>query len=304
MILPNRLFQGDTIGIISPAGPVNSEDLRKGIPFFTKLGLRVQLGRHVEQIHGYFAGTDEERLADFHEMIASPHIKAIFCARGGYGTAKIVPYLDYKLIQRNPKIIWGYSDITYLHTAIRKMTGLVTFHGPMVASDIAKEDFDSLSKIMFQQLFQPTSLTYTEHISPLHIISPGKAEGVLVGGNLSVLRSTIGTPYEIDVKDKILFIEDIGEDPYKVDSMLQQLVLSGKLEEARAIIIGDFSEADTEIHSFTMEEVFRHYFSDINIPVMGGFKIGHCFPHFAVPLGVKASICTERKQLTILPGVQ
>lgn len=276
----------------------------KGILFIKSLGLHVQLGNYVDREHGYLAGTDLERLEDFHNMISDSKVKGIFFARGGYGTARIVPSIDYDLIKAHPKIIWGYSDITYLHNAIQQYTGLVTFHGPMVASDLAKDDFDVLSRSMFQQLFQPTNLIYSEYISPLNVLSPGQTEGPIVGGNLSVLISTLGTPYEIDTKDKILLIEDIGEEPYRVDSMLQQLFLAGKIHDARAVLIGDFADTETDNPSFTMDEVFHGYLSNITKPVMSGFKIGHCFPHFSIPLGAHARLCTDKKRLTILPGVK
>ncbi|WP_156290889.1 S66 peptidase family protein [Oceanobacillus salinisoli] len=305
MIYPNRLKQGDTIGVIAPAGPPELANIKQAIPFFENLGLHVQLGKHVEQVHGYLAGSDEQRLEDFHQMIADPHINAIIFARGGYGTGRIVPGIDYDLVKNNSKIIWGYSDITYLHTAIRQLTGLVTFHGPMVASDIGKEDFDEFSGSMFKQLFEPTHLAYSEDISPLHVLSTGKAKGQLVGGNLSLIASTMGTPYEIDMIDKILLIEDIGEEPYRVDSMLNQLKLSGKLAEAAGIIVGDFANTETKLSSsLTLEEVFLDYFANLDIPVMSGFQIGHCIPHFAVPLGAEATLSTDEKALHIASGVK
>ncbi|MBP1971690.1 muramoyltetrapeptide carboxypeptidase [Virgibacillus natechei] len=305
MIYPSRLQKGDTIGVIAPAGTPNPEKVQKAIPFFKKMGLHVKLGKHIDKIYGYLAGSDKERLADIHDMIANPEIKAIIFARGGYGTARLAANIDYHLIRSNPKIIWGYSDITYLHTAIRQATGLVTFHGPMLASDIAKENFDYLSASMFNQLFEPTALHYSEAISSLDVLASGYAEGELVGGNLSLLASSIGTPYEIDTLGKLLLLEDIGEEPYRVDGMLNQLKLAGKLADAAGIVIGDFSEAEPTVDvSLTLEQVFVHYFQDLGCPVMKGFKIGHCLPHFTVPLGVKAQLSTIGKSLVIEPGVR
>ncbi|UJL45969.1 LD-carboxypeptidase [Virgibacillus sp. NKC19-16] len=304
MIRPARLHLGDTIGVIAPAGPPNLEKLKQAIPFFERMGLHVKLGKHIDKVHGYLAGTDEERLEDMHEMIADTLVKAIIFARGGYGTARIAADLDYALLENNPKIIWGYSDITYLHTAIRQKCGLVTFHGPMLASDIAKEDFDALSAVMFKQLFEPTRLIYSEKISSLQVLVGGRAEGELVGGNLSLLVSSIGTPNAIETKGKILMLEDIGEEPYRVDGMLNQLRRAGKLSDAAGIVIGDFAEAQATLEeSLTLEQVFRDYFCPLEIPVMSGFKIGHCFPHFAVPLGARATLTTADKTLMIEPGV-
>ncbi|AIF44651.1 LD-carboxypeptidase [Virgibacillus sp. SK37] len=305
MIKPERLQKGDTIGIIAPAGPPDQEKLQKAIPFLESLGLKVNVGKHINEIHGYLAGTDQQRLEDFHNMVADPTIKAIIFARGGYGTGRIVSSIDYELIRNNPKIIWGYSDITYLHTAIRQQTGLVTFHGPMVASDIGKEEFDDFSAEMFMQLFEPATYVYTEKVSPLHVISPGNGTGMLVGGNLSLIVSTLGTPFEIDTNGKLLLLEDIGEEPYRVDSMLNQLKLAGKLEKAAGVILGDFADAEPTLkHSLTLEKVFSDYLSNLNCPVLSGFKIGHCLPHFAVPLGVEAELSADTKTLTIQAGVK
>ncbi|WP_249869311.1 S66 peptidase family protein [Oceanobacillus saliphilus] len=305
MIFPNRLKKGDTIGVIAPAGPPNIEKVKKAIPFFEQMGLHVKLGRNIREVRGYLAGSDEDRLEDFHDMIADRKIKAIIFARGGYGTGRIVDKMDFEQIKKNPKIIWGYSDITYLHTAIRQKTNLITFHGPMLASDIAKDDFDDFTGHLFQQLFEPTELYYTEKLSALKEYASGSAEGQLVGGNLSLLVSTLGTPYEIDTIDKLVLLEDIGEEPYRVDSMLNQLRLSGKLSQAAGFILGDFAEAEPKVEpSLTMHEVFEDYFTDFDGPVLSGFKIGHCSPHFSVPLGVNAKVSTEDKAFVIAPGVK
>lgn len=306
ILYPNRLHRGDTVGVIAPAGPPKKQRLYKALPILEEIGLHVKLGQHIDKTYGYLAGTDEQRLSDLHQMIANPEIRGIIFARGGYGTPRLVQHLDYELIQANPKIIWGYSDITYLHTTIRQKTGLITFHGPMLATDMAKDQFNAQSKRMLNQLFEPTVLHYTEdYDSPLTTLARGRATGQLVGGNLSLLVSTLGTPYEIDTKDKLVLIEDIGEVPYKVDSMLNQLTLAGKLADASGVIIGDFKDAaPKDGASLTLDDVFKHYLGNFHGPVMRGFKIGHCLPHFAVPLGTEATLDTEKKQLTIMPGVQ
>lgn len=306
MIYPARIHKGDTIGVIAPASPVIRKELYRGITFFEEMGLYVKLGKHIDQECGYLAGTDQERLADMHAMFADPSVKAIFCARGGYGTGRMAAEIDYDLIRKHPKIFWGYSDITYLHTAIRQTTGLVTFHGPMVASDIAKADFAELSANLFEQLFFPTKLCYSEAVSPLQVFVPGEATGELVGGNLSLLVSTLGTPHEIDTEGKLLLLEDIGEEPYRVDAMLNQLKLAGKLCHVAGMIIGDFAlpTPKTEKPSLSLDQVFQHYFAELNCPVMSGFKIGHCTPNFSVPLGVKATFSTSKKTLVINAGVK
>lgn len=304
MILPKRLQKGDTVGVIAPASPPEETLLVKGISVLEKLGLTVRVGRNTTKKYGYLAGTDEERRMDFHEMIARKEVKAIIFARGGYGTARIASLLNYPLIANNPKIIWGYSDITYLHTAIRQRTGLVTFHGPMVVS-IGKRTANPLSINMFKQLFHPTELLYSEKISPLTVYSHGETSGKIVGGNLSLMARSLGTPYEIDTRGKIILLEDIGEEPYKVDAMLNQLKLAGKFSEVKGIIIGDFAQSEPkEQPSLTLDDVWEHYFSNVSIPVMAGFKIGHCEPNFSLPLGVPAHLSTYYKTLIISPAVQ
>lgn len=306
MLQPQRLQIDDTIGVIAPAGPPNQASLKRAIPVFEKMGLHVLLGTNINKVYGHLAGTDKERLADFHKMVRDPTIKGIIFARGGYGTPRIAPYIDYELVKNNPKVMWGYSDITYLHTAMRQATGLVTFHGPMVASDVGKEDFHALSLKQFDQLFQPTTLIYSEIASPLRVINHGNATAPIVGGNLSLLVSGIGTPFEIDTRGKLLLIEDVDEVSYKVDGMLNQLKLAGKLTEAAGILIGDFANAEpkTDKPTLPLEQVFHHYFNELTVPVMAGFKIGHCQPHFAIPLGTKATMSTHDKQVKIEPGVK
>ncbi|MCP3030276.1 LD-carboxypeptidase [Halobacillus sp. A1] len=305
MIYPNRLQPGQTVGVIAPASPPDLNHLQRAIPFLNELGLHVKVAPHVSCTYGYLAGTDEQRLNDLHMMFADRDVDAIICAGGGYGTGRIADSIDYKLIKKHPKIFWGYSDLTYLHTAIRQNSGLVTFHGPMLSSDIGKDDFDDFSKSMFHQLFQPVTLNYTQDISPLHVISEGEAEGRLVGGNLSLLVNSIGSDYELNTKNKLLFIEDIGEEPYRIDSFLSQLQLSGKLEDAAGIVIGDFKDSQPKKRneSLSLEQVLHHYLAHLEKPVVSGFKIGHCLPHFAIPLGTKARLSSFSKTLVIQPGV-
>lgn len=304
MIFPKRLKKGDLVGVIAPAGPPNMTDLNRGLLMFQQLGLQVRLGKHIDSIYGYLAGRDQERLSDFHEMVQDPEIKGIFFAKGGYGTGRFAAQIDYDLIRKNPKVIWGYSDITYLHTAIRKKSHLVTFHGPMIESDLSESDIKDETLHMFQQVFAKTCVFYSEQIAPLKVLVEGEATGELVGGNLSLLISTLGTPFEIDVTGKILLIEDVKEEPYRVDGMLNQLAQSGKLSDVAGVMIGDFAKSvPTRDPSLSLEEVFGHYFNELDCPVMQGFKIGHCSPHIAVPLGVQAKMDTKRKTVMIEPGV-
>jgi muramoyltetrapeptide carboxypeptidase len=305
-IKPQRLQKGDTVGIIAPASPPNLENLHRSIHFLeVELGLNVKLGKHLKNEYGYLAGKDNERLEDLYHMFLDKKVKAIICACGGYGTARIASAIDYEVIKNNPKIFWGYSDITFLHTAIQKKTGLITFHGPMLASDIGKEDSDPVSKQFFYQLFEPQEIAYTEQFSPLEVLVEGEATGPLIGGNLSLLVSTLGTPFEIDTKEKLLLIEDINEEPRSVDRMLNQLYMAGKLQEVAGIIVGDFHDCEPKREkSLTLDEVIEHYMRAAGKPAMKGFKIGHCSPHIAVPLGSTAKMNTDKKQFIVESGIQ
>lgn len=304
--LPRRLKKGDTVGIISPSSPPNLENLKKALPFLESLGLNIKMGKSVEAKNGHLAGTDDDRLADLHAMFEDPEIAGIICAGGGYGAARYTDRIDFQMIKENPKVFWGYSDITFLHTAIGEYAELVTFHGPMLASDVGKETFHERSARMFGQLFGPFELYYSEEISPLTALAGGVAQGELVGGNLSLIRSGIGTKFELDVKGKILLIEDIDEEPYQVDELLNHLKMARKFDEVAGIVIGDFKNAEpkNKERSLTLDEVLDDYFKDLKVPVVKGFKIGHCEPHFSVPLGVQARLDADDKTLTILPGVE
>ncbi|MBB4824621.1 muramoyltetrapeptide carboxypeptidase [Sporosarcina luteola] len=305
-IRPERLRRGDVVGIVSPSSPPNQESLQRSLAFLDQLGLRVKFGKHVNDVYGYLAGSDEDRMADLQDMFADPEVKGIICAGGGYGSARYTDRLDFQLIRENPKVFWGFSDITFLHTAMGLYADLVTFHGPMLASCVGKDTFHPLSAKMFQQLFEPMELHYTEDISPLNTIHGGLTQGELVGGNLSLLANSIGTKFEIDTTGKLLFIEDIGEEPYRVDCMLNQLRMAGKLTNAAGIVVGDFADAEPkqEKPSLSLDEVFQHYLGGLGKPVVTGFKIGHCEPHFAIPLGTLAKLDANEKTLTILPGVE
>lgn len=301
---PPHLKKGDRVGIIAPSSPPNQEQLDRSLAFLDSLGLDWKMGDSVRNQNRYLAGTDDERLGDLHAMFEDPEIAGIICAGGGYGSARYVDRIDYPMIKENPKVFWGYSDITALHTAINLYSDLVTFHGPMLASDVGKPDFHPLSARMFGQLFDPVELHYDESVSPLTSWSGGSARGMLTGGNLSLIAASIGTKFAPAFDGAVLLIEDVDEPPYKVDSMLNQLRLSGALSRVAGIVIGDFRYPKDHQGGHTYEEVFDSFFRDFNKPVVSGFKIGHCQPHFAVPLGAEALLDAEAKTLSILPGVE
>ncbi|MFJ8263519.1 LD-carboxypeptidase [Rummeliibacillus sp. NPDC094406] len=302
---PPRLQKGDTVGIIAPSSPPNIERLTKSLGFLEELGLRYVLGNTIQLNNHYLAGTDEQRAKDLQEMIEDPTIKAIFCASAGFGAARIADKIDYLLLEENPKIFWGFSDITFLHNAIGMYSDIVTFHGPTLSS-IGRDDVTERSKRMFKQLFQPAEIHYDESISPLTTICGGAARGEITGGNLTLIANSLGTKFEIDTKGKILLIEDIGLEPAQIDGLLNQLRQARKFEQVKGIVIGEFTEINPREYedSPTLEELFESYFKDLNIPVVSGFKIGHCEPNVGIPLGVDVILDAENKDLAILPGVE
>jgi muramoyltetrapeptide carboxypeptidase len=298
---PAPLAKGDTIGVVAPASWPAVEKAEKAAKLFENLGLRVQFGQSLSRKHGYLAGTDEQRIEELHRMFADPNIKGIFCACGGYGTGRIASRLDYGLIEANPKVFWGYSDITFLLNAIFQRTGLVTFHGPMLSSDLGEDDIHPVTLQSLQQVIEPRHVCYTEEISPLQAVVEGEATGTIVGGNLTLLTSTLGTPFEIDTRGKLLFLEDVDEEPYRIDRMLNQLKMAGKLDEAAGILLCDFNNCVPmkRKESLTLEQLFADYIKPTGKPAMAGFKIGHCSPHVAIPIGVKGRLSTFTKEFAI-----
>ncbi|GMX63763.1 LD-carboxypeptidase [Paenibacillus elgii] len=305
-IKPPRLAVGDTVGITAPASQGDRSRIEQAAGYLKQMGLNVRFGGTLSRQYGYLAGTDEERAAELNAMFADPGIRAVVCARGGYGSARIADMLDYDRIRDNPKIFWGYSDITFLHTAIGNRSGLVTFHGPMLTC-LAEEPVHPLTLQGFEQLFQSKPVVYAENISPLVALVGGEADGPLVGGNLTLLVSTLGTPYELDTRGRILFIEEIDEEPYRVDRMLNQLRQAGKLADASGILVCDFHNCEPNKYknSLTLEQVIRHHLVQTGRPALAGFKIGHCSPNIAVPLGIEARMNTAQKKLEFIePAVK
>lgn len=301
-IRPQRLKQGDTVGLIALSSPLKMEQLEAKTAFIESLGLHYKLGQTIGLPDGMLAGTDEDRLEDLHAMIKDPEVKGIFCVRGGYGLARIVDQIDYQLLEENPKGIWGFSDVTSLHLAVNEFSNLVTFHGPMLSN--GEEAMDALSAKMFQQLFSPLEIQYSEMISPLETISGGVVRGELTGGNLNRIVRTLGTKFEFDAQGKIIVLEDIKEALEHIDGMMNQLRQARKLEQAAGFVIGSFTELGKEETYEEVLDIMREYLIPLNKPVLAGFQIGHCKPNVAIPLGVEAILDADEKVLRILPGVE
>lgn len=304
MIKPKALKLGDMVGIISPSSPTSHENVKAAKDKLVEMGFKVKVGKSPNERYGYLSGTDSIRANDINEMFKDEEIKAIICIRGGYGTPRILDLLDYDAINANPKIFVGYSDITALHIAFTQKSNLVTYHGPMASSDMIK-DFSKFSKDnLFKAIMNPEPLGKLSNPIGEEIvtINGGISEGTIIGGNLSLIVATIGTPYEIDVKGKLLFIEEIGEEPYKIDRMLNQLRLSGKLEDASGIILGDFNNCESGKHeeNLTLSQVIDDHIRPLKKPTIYNLQAGHCDPMVTLPFGVMARLDADKGELTIL----
>lgn len=298
---PKRLLAGDTIGICAPAGAVRRvEEVSEFTEILEGMGFRVKGSPNITKKYGYFAGTDEERASDFMQLIEDPSVKAVFCLRGGWGCARLLPLIDFGAIERNPKIIMGFSDVTTLLNAITVKSNLVTFHGPS-----GNSSWNAYSKSYIRRtLMDAEAVQYKNASDDSEIItySSGKATGVLWGGNMSVVTSLIGTGYLANKFSGILFLEDVEEEPYSIDRMLTHLKLSGLLEQVNGVVLGNFRKCTAEEpeRSFTLEEVFEQHFGNFGKPVFYGAQIGHAINKFTIPVGATAEIDADLGTITLI----
>lgn len=307
---PKMLQPGDTIGVISPASPsYRKSEVTRGIETLKEWGYKVRLSKNLNKRKGFVAGTDEERAEDFNEMFKRTEVDAVFVTQGGYGSARMLKYLDFEMIRENPKIFIGFSDITSLHLAILKKTGMVTFHGPGVSRYNLEDLTDYTKNSLFKALAQPDpigTISLADEKKYIDIINPGKAEGILTGGNLTLLCATLGTPYEIDTEGKVLFIEELETEPWIMDHMLIHLSNAGKLQAAAGIVVGECINCKPRQHNpgyyvdLSTEDIFHEHLKPLKIPVIYGLPIGHTRDMATLPMGVKASLNADNKQLTIL----
>jgi muramoyltetrapeptide carboxypeptidase len=291
IILAKGIEFGNTIGIVSPAGCDDTDIIKKKISDFKSLGFKVKVGAHVFDKYGYLAGEDKDRATDLMNMFIDDEVDAILCFRGGYGSARMLPYIDLNIIKRHPKIICGFSDITLILNYLYKKIGLVTFHGPMIKSNFS----DIITKEYFFNATMNKSANYQIDLNSfddIKIYNSKNIIGKLVGGNLSLLCSSIGTPFEIDTKDKILFIEDVNEKIYSIDRMLTQLTLSNKLSDCKGFILGQFTanENDMKEHNFTLEELLYEKIVSFGKPTIMNLPFGHEYPNITLPVGGSVKI--------------
>lgn len=303
LLRPPVLEKGDTVGIVAPAGPVNRQQFEAGVLALQQLGLEPVFSQGIFEHELYFAGGVRRRVDELHEMFRAPEVKAVICARGGYGSNYLLPHLDLDLIAKHPKIFCGYSDLTTLLTYFHDKLRLVGFHGPMVAKDFARPDGVHVKSFSCASSGQP-QWNITNSDSPgMEAICEGEAEGKLYGGCLSLLVSSLGTPYEIQTEDTILFLEDLGEWPYRIDRMLMHLKYAGKLEKVRGIVFGEMLECSPPADSgYTLQQVIARILGDVNIPVAFGLRSGHVSgANITLPIGVSARLTVaETATLEIL----
>ena len=285
---------GDKIGILSPASPIEREKIEKGVQLIKELGFKVEIGKNTFAVsqHGYMAGSIKERVEDLHHMFKKREIKAIICSRGGYGSIRILENIDYQLIRNNPKIFIGYSDITALLMAIIKRAKIVSFHGPMI-KDLT--ELDSKYIKLFWDMLQGRCKEIKAEKSE-NLIS-GETEGVLLGGNLSIITSLVGTDYLPVFKKIILFLEDTNEPYYRIDRMFTQLRLSGFFKNVSGLVLGQFKGCGKKD---IINQIVLDIVSDIGFPILSDFPIGHSNQNVLIPLGIKTRLNTDKKTLKFL----
>lgn len=295
-MIARRLKYGDTIGLISPAGAENPDKIKESINYIESLGFNIKEGKHIYKRLGYLAGSDNDRAEDLMNMFRDNDVDMILCVRGGYGTMRILPSIDFDVIQKNPKIFAGFSDITTFLNIIAQKCGLITFHSPMCNSNLLDKYTLESFLSTFMNGYKSYIIKNPNSIPTRCFSSKASVSGELVGGNLSLLCSTIGTPFEVDTKGKIIFIEEVGEEPYKIDRLLTQLLLCGKLDECSGIILGQFTNCELPHYerSLTLNEVITDRILSLNKPTITNIQSGHSYPKLTLPIGAKIRMnCME-----------
>lgn len=298
------LKTGDTVALIAPGSPIKEEKFINALENLKTLGLKPKYTDIIFKKNGYLAGTDQERVNEIHTYFEDENVNAIWCLRGGYGCTRILPMIDYKLIKKNKKIFIGYSDITALLYAFNKKSNLTGFHGPVLISQIfTSHTLQNVRELLFQEKkVHSWKHIYQSDISQkqeFYIIKEGIASGKLIGGNLTLMNSLIGTEYNQSYKNKIVFIEEVGEKPYRIDRMLVQLLQSTDLKKCNGIILGIFNDCEPKEgeFSYTLKETLMQNLQNLNIPVFYGFPFGHISDISSFPIGIEATM--NSKNMTI-----
>jgi muramoyltetrapeptide carboxypeptidase len=309
LIKPPALKRGDLVGVIAPSGFMVDAEIERKVKGLESAGFRVKLARNIRAARGNTGGTIAERVEDVHAMFVDREVKAIWAGRGGSGASQLLPHLDYALIRHHAKILIGYSDLTALLVAINKLSRIVTFHGPVAFASIADYSMSQIEAVLMDPgketaIYMASDNARRAIEAPeykLRTLKPGIAEGRLVGGNLSVLSAMIGTRFQAETKGAIVFLEDVGEAPYRVDRMLTQLAQNQDLRKIAGAMLGVFRQrAEVEEDKLTMEMALDDHFANLGVPAVAGFSIGHIANQFTIPLGVRARLDTEAATLTLL----
>lgn len=303
MIRPRPLKKGDKIGLIGASSPTQQDRIEPSIKCMENLGFEVILGKSCRGHHGFLSGSDELRANDINKMFKDKTIDGIFAIRGGYGAARLLDMIDYDMIKKNPKVFAGYSDVTALHNVLNKKCKLITFHTPMPSTEFYKGTDEYTMNYFKKNIFtdEPLGILKNPDGQEIKTLVSGTAEGILVGGNLSLVVSSMGTPYEIDTRGKILFLEDVDEYPYRIDRMLLQLKQCNKFKDAAGIILGSWTNCvpNEGDNSLSLMEVFEELIKTENKPTLYNLACGHCEPTMSIPLGAKVKIDGDKKKVIV-----
>jgi muramoyltetrapeptide carboxypeptidase len=314
LIRPRHLSLGDTLGIVAPASaPPDPQAVDRAVAVLEELGFKIKLAPNVRKHHGFLAGTDRERADDLMRMFTDRKVDAVLCVRGGYGTARLLPRLDYRVIRANAKIFVGYSDITSLHCALLTQANLISFHGPMLNSDFVHAVMPKFTQQSFLRTLGAehgpapsiSNISDGYRRRTITILRRGLAHGQLIGGNLSLLCTLIGTPWQPPFKGRILFLEDVGEQPYRFDRMLTHLLNCGLLQQVAGIAIGlnadcaDPKAKSGQEYRQTLEDVLKERLLPLKIPVVAGLPFGHVPHNATLPIGVRATLDAQHGSLLL-----
>ena len=310
LIKARRLQPGDTVGLLAPAGHTNDDAIAKAVANIEALGLRAKLSRNLRAVYGNYAGSVQQRLDDLHAMFADPDVAMLWPVRGGSGGISLLAGIDYGLIRANPKVLLGYSDITALHLAIQRHAGLVTFHGPVASSTLSDYAKSHLQAVLMDPQPSYTIRMAAENaeravLQPnftVRTVHGGVATGRLIGGNLCLVTALVGTPYAADLRDSLLFLEEVNEAPYRIDRMLEQLQLSQGLEQAAAVMFGVCEECEAKdgTSSLTLDQSLDLHLAPLAAPAVSGYSFGHIRDQFTLPVGLMARLDTAQQTLTLL----
>lgn len=310
LVKPPRLRPGSLVGLVEPSGVVDDAMIEKGVRNLELLGLRVKLSPNLRSVHGGYAGTINQRLADFHGMFLDREVEALWVLRGGSGGGHLLPHLDYDLIRSRPKVVVGYSDTTSIHLGLLAGAGLVSFHAPVASSTFSEYNLANLRAVLMEPRPTHTFVEARENAEKAkdqpqfvpRTFREGRAEGRLVGGNLAVLSALVGTRFAARARGNLLFLEEIREAPYRVDRMLEQLRQSGATTTAAGVMLGVFMRCDPpdKEPSLSLMEVLDGQFAKSKVPAAYGFSFGHIPHQMALPLGIRARMDTADRSLTLL----